>query len=58
MANIREDLLHRVSHRLTGCAQVIQVEDLSLKSWQRLWGCKTSDLAPAELLRQLEYKSR
>ena len=58
MANIRKDFLHKVSHRLTGCAQVIQVEDLSIKGWQKVWGRKTSDLAPAELLRQLEYKSR
>ena len=57
MANIRKDFLHKVSHRLTGSARVIPVGDLSLKGWQRLWGRKTSDLAPAELLSQLEYKA-
>ena len=29
-----------------------------IKGWQRLWGRKTSDLAPGELLRQLEYKAQ
>ena len=58
MASIRQDFLHRLSHRITAAAQVVQVETLSLKGWQRLWGRKTSDLAPRELLRQLEYKAK
>jgi len=58
MANIRKDFLHQVSHRITASAEVIQVEDVSIKGWQRMWGRKTSDLAPGELLRQLEYKAR
>ncbi len=58
MANIRKDFLHQVSHRITASAEVIQVEDVSLRGWQRLWGRKTSDLAPGELLRQLEYQAR
>ena len=58
MANIRKDFLHQVSHRITASAEVVQVEDVSLKGWQRLWGRRTSDLAPGELLRQLEYKAR
>ena len=33
------------------------METLSIKGWQRLWGRKTSDLAPGELLRQLKYKA-
>ena len=57
MASIRQDFLHRLSHRLTANAHTIQVETLSIKGWQRLWGRKTSDLAPGELLRQLEYKA-
>ena len=58
MANIRKDFLYQVSHRITTSAEVIQVEDVSIKGWQRMWGRKTSDLAPGELLRQLEYKAR
>ena len=58
MASIRKDFLHQLSHRLTGAAGVVQVETLSIKGWQRLWGRKTSDLAPGELLRQLEYKAQ
>ena len=57
MASIRKDFLHQLSHRLTTSAYTIQVESLSLKGWQRRWGRKTSDLAPAEFLRQLEYKA-
>ena len=57
MANIRKDFLHKLSARLTGEASVIVVEDLSLKAWQRQWGRKASDLAPAEWLRQLGYKA-
>ena len=33
MANIRRDFLHQVSHRITASAEVIQVEDVSLKGW-------------------------
>ena len=57
MANIRKDFLHQVSHRITASAEVVQVEDVSLTGWQRLGGRKTSDLAPGELLRQLECKA-
>ena len=58
MANIRKDFLHQLSHRITANAHTIQVETLSIKGWRRLWGRKTSDLAPGELLRQLEYKAQ
>ena len=58
MASIRQDFLHQLSHRITANAHTIQVETLSIKGWQRLWGRKTSDLAPGELLRQLEYKAQ
>ena len=62
MASIRKDFLkdflHQLSHRLTAAAQVVQVETLSIRGWQRLWGRKTSDLAPGELLSQLEYKAQ
>lgn len=57
MANIRKDFLHKLSHRATAQAEVVVVESLSIKGWQRLWGRKTGDLAPGELLRQLEYKA-
>lgn len=57
MTNIRKDFLHKISHRVTATAETVVVESLSVKGWQRLWGRKTSDLAPAELLRQLEYKA-
>ena len=56
MADIRKDFLHKLSHELTAEVAVVQVEGLSLKGWQRRWGRKTSDLAPAELIRQLKYK--
>ena len=45
MANIRKDFLHQVSHRITTSSEVIQVENVSLKGWQRMWGRRTSDLA-------------
>ena len=57
MASIRQDFLPQLSHRITANAHTIQVETLSIKGWQRMWGRKTSDLAPAELLRQLKYKA-
>ena len=57
MANIREDFLHKLSDRLTANCQTLTVESLSIKGWQRRWGRKTADLAPGELLRQLEYKA-
>ncbi|MCY4364844.1 MAG: transposase [Chloroflexi bacterium] len=40
LANIRKDFLHQVSHRITASAEVIQVEDVSLKGWQRMWAKK------------------
>ena len=55
MADIRKDFLH---NELTAEVAVIQVEGLPLKGWQRRWGRKTSDLAPAEFVRQMEYKSQ
>ena len=56
MTNTRKDFLHKASHRITaGCARV-QMEDVDLKSWQRRWGRKVSDLAPGEFRRQVEYK--
>ena len=57
MTDTRKDFLHQLSHKLTAHVEVIQVESLSVKGWQRRWGRKTSDLAPGELLRQLEYKA-
>ena len=57
MANIRKDFLHKLSHQVTGGSRTVQVESLSVKGWQRRWGRKTSDLAPAEFLRQLEYRA-
>ena len=58
MANIRKDFLHKSSDRIaTGCAKVV-MEDINLKSWQRLWGRKVSDLAPGEFRRQVEYKMK
>ena len=42
MASIRKDFLHQLSHRITANVHTIQVEDLSIKGWQRLWGRKTS----------------
>lgn len=58
VTNVRQDFLHNLSDRVAGSASVIVLEDLSLRSWQRRWGRKASDLAPAELVRQLVYKSR
>ena len=52
ISNIRKDFLHKVTAEVA----VVQVEGLSIKGWQRRWGRKTSDLAPAEFIRQLEYK--
>ena len=48
---IRKDFLHKLSHKLTAEAEIIQVESLTVKGWQQLWGRKTSDLAPGEFLR-------
>ena len=56
MADIRKDFLHKLTHELTAEVAVVHVEGLSIKGWQRRWGRKTSDLAPAEFIRQLEYK--
>ena len=57
MANVRKDFLHKLSDKLTSEAYAIVIESLSLKAWQKQWGRKASDLAPAEWLRQLRYKS-
>ena len=56
MTDIRKDFLHKLTHELTSEVAVVHVEGLSIKGWQRRWGRKTSDLAPAEFIRQLEYK--
>ena len=58
MASIRQDFLPQLSHRVTAVAEVVQVETLSIKGRQRMSGRKTSDRAPGELLRQLEYKAQ
>ena len=55
--NIRKDFLHQLSHRLTAEYAEVKVETLSVQGWKKLHGRKTSDLAPAELLRQLDYKA-
>lgn len=57
MSNIRKDFLHKLSHRVTAGAETVQVENLSIKGWQKLWGRKVNDLAPGEFLRQLAYKA-
>lgn len=57
MTDTRKDFLHQLSRKLTAHVEVIQVESLIIKGWQRMWGRKTSDLAPGEFLRQLEYKA-
>lgn len=57
MESIRKDFLHKLFHELTAEAETVQVESLSIKGWQKRWGRKTSDLAPGEFLRQLEYKA-
>ena len=56
MTDIRKDFLHKLTHELTSGVAVVHVEGLSIKGWQRRWGHKSSDLAPAEFIRQLEYK--
>lgn len=55
--NIRKDFLHKLTNGLTADHQVIRVESLSIKGWQRAFGRKTADLAPGEFLRQLAYKA-
>lgn len=57
IGNLRKDFLHQLSHRLTRDNKEIVIESLSLKSWQKRWGRKASDLAPAEFVRQLKYKT-
>ena len=57
MAYIRKDFLHKLSDRVTANCRTLTVESLSIKGWQRRWGRKTADLAPGELLWQLEYKA-
>ena len=56
MADIRKDFPHELIHELVAEVAVVQVEGLSMRGWHRRWGRKNSDLAPAEFLRQLEYK--
>ena len=55
--NIRKDFLHQLSHQITAEFAEVKVETLSIRGWKKLHGRKTNDLAPAEFLRQLGYKT-
>ena len=56
VANIRKDFLHKLSARLASGSEYLVLEDLTLAGWKKLWGRKTSDLGPGELVRQCDYK--
>ena len=58
-ANLRQEFLHQLSHRIVITWSVICFEDLSLKALARTKQAKSwLDAAFGELLRQVEYKAR
>ena len=56
-ANQRKDFHFKLARRLCLEYEKIFIEDLNLKSMQRLWGKKISDLAFGEFVRILRYQA-
>lgn len=57
VANTRRDYFHKLSNKIANNVDYIAIEDLNIKSMQRLWGRKISDLAFSEFVNILEYKT-
>jgi len=57
-ANQRKDYFHKLTNKLAWDYDVVYIEDLNLKAMQKLWGRKISDLAYAEFINLLEYKTK
>jgi putative transposase len=57
VANTRRDYFHKLSNKIANNVDFVAIEDLNIKSMQRLWGRKISDLAFSEFVNILEYKT-
>ena len=57
VANTRRDYFHKLSNKIANNVDYVVIEDLNIKSMQRLWGRKISDLAFSEFVNILEYKT-
>lgn len=57
VANQRKDYFHKLSNALASKYDNLIIEDLNMKSMQRLWGRKVSDLGFAEFVNILSYKT-
>ena len=55
VANQRDAWQWRQTHALCKRFDIIKVEDLTLKGWQRLWGRKASDMAIGEFIKKLKH---
>lgn len=57
VANTRRDYFHKLSNKIANNVDFVVIEDLNIKSMQRLWGRKISDYAFSEFVKILEYKT-
>jgi len=57
VANTRRDYFHKLSNKIANNVDFVAIEDLNIKSMQRLWGRKIADLAFSEFVNILEYKT-
>ena len=48
---------HKLSNKIAYNVDYVAIEDLNIKSMQRLWGRKISDYAFSEFVNILEYKT-
>jgi putative transposase len=55
VANRRADFQWKLAHELCKSYPVICIEDLNMKSMQRLWGRKVSDLGFSEFIQKLQH---
>lgn len=54
--NCRNDYFHKLCNNLISKYDIIYIEDLNMKSMQKLWGRKVSDLAYSKFIEILSYK--
>jgi len=57
IANVRRDYFHKLANKIANNYDYVVIEDLNIKSMQKLWGKKISDYAFSEFVNILEYKT-
>jgi len=56
ISDIRKDFTHKLTTQLCNENQIIIIEDLCVKSWNKMYGKSASDGCVGEIIRQLTYK--